>query len=275
MTTLRCSARAVDLLTYAGDHLRSRPVEHSVMLTNAERRIADDQGDDLWCWVSTAGGEVAAAAMHTPPIGLYLSLGPDDAIRTVAGELHERGRELPSVGGPRRQAETFADAWAGLAGVTARTRARQGLYAADAVTPPSGVAGRIRRAESADVLLLRTWHAGFFTDTGHPVETDDMAERVADGRLYVWDVDDKVVVSMAGITAPAAGVARVVLVYTPRELRGHGYASACVAALTARQLAEPGRTCMLYTDLANPTSNGIYQAIGYRRIGEAVRIVFD
>jgi predicted GNAT family acetyltransferase len=80
---------------------------------------------------------------------------------------------------------------------------------------------------------------------------------------------------MAGITAPAAGVARVVLAYTPRELRAHGYASACVAALTARQLAEPGRTCMLYTDLANPTSNGIYQAIGYRRIGEAVHIVFD
>ncbi|HYJ67242.1 MAG TPA: GNAT family N-acetyltransferase [Nocardioidaceae bacterium] len=274
MTVFRTTSDAAEFLKHARDYLRSRPVEHSVMLTNAERRFADAEGDDLWCWLSTADGEVAATAMHTPPFGLYLSVGPDDAVRTVAGELHERGRELPSVGGPLRQAETFAEAWAGLVGVTGRVRARQGIYAADAVTPPTGVPGRIRRAESTDLPLLRTWHAGFFTDTGHPVEADDTAERVADGRLYVWDVDGTVV-SMAGITAPAAGVARVVLVYTPRELRGHGYASACVAALTARQLAEPGRTCMLYTDLANPTSNGIYQAIGYRRIGDAVHIVFD
>jgi predicted GNAT family acetyltransferase len=273
MTVFRASSDAADFVKHTGDYLRTRPVEHSVILTNAERRIADADGDDLWCWASTTDGEVAVAAMHTPPFGLYVSLGPDDAVRTVASELHERRRLLPGVGGPRRQAETFAESWAGLAGVTERTRLRQGLYSAAAVTPPSGVAGRIRRAESRDVSLLRTWHAGFFADTGHPAETDDIAERVAEGRLCVWEVGDQVV-SMAGITGPVAGVARVVLVYTPREHRGHGYASACVAALTAQQLAEPGRTCMLYTDLANPTSNGIYQAIGYRRIGDAVNIEF-
>jgi predicted GNAT family acetyltransferase len=63
-------------------------------------------------------------------------------------------------------------------------------------------------------------------------------------------------------------------VYTPVDQRGHGYASACVAAVTARELAEPGRTCVLYTDLANPTSNGIYQAVGYRLLGEAVQLGF-
>jgi predicted GNAT family acetyltransferase len=32
---------------------------------------------------------------------------------------------------------------------------------------------------------------------------------------------------------------------------------------------------MLYTDLANPTSNSIYQAVGYRRVGDAVELRFE
>ena len=67
------------------------------------------------------------------------------------------------------------------------------------------------------------------------------------------------------------GVSRVQLVFTPPELRGHGFASACVAVVTARELAA-GRTPMLYTDLTNPTSNAIYQRIGYRWVTEAVSL---
>jgi hypothetical protein len=33
-------------------------------------------------------------------------------------------------------------------------------------------------------------------------------------------------------------------------------------------LAAGARQCMLFTDLANPTSNQIYAAVGYRRCGD-------
>jgi predicted GNAT family acetyltransferase len=79
---------------------------------------------------------------------------------------------------------------------------------------------------------------------------------------------------MAAVSAAQGGVSRVGLVYTLPENRKQGFASACVASLTAQELATPGRTCMLYTDLANPTSNGIYQAVGYRRVGDAVELTF-
>ncbi len=59
---------------------------------------------------------------------------------------------------------------------------------------------------------------------------------------------------------------RVGPVYTPPELRGRGYASAITAAATQRILASGRRFCFLYTDLANPTSNSIYQQIGYRPV---------
>jgi predicted GNAT family acetyltransferase len=58
-------------------------------------------------------------------------------------------------------------------------------------------------------------------------------------------------------------------VYTPPEWRGKGYASACVAALSQLCLDSGYRFCMLFTDLSNPTSNKIYQQIGYRPIGES------
>ena len=59
---------------------------------------------------------------------------------------------------------------------------------------------------------------------------------------------------------------RVNAVYTPPGLRGRGYASACVAALSQKLLDEGRRYCFLFTDLANPTSNRIYQAVGYEAV---------
>jgi predicted GNAT family acetyltransferase len=63
-------------------------------------------------------------------------------------------------------------------------------------------------------------------------------------------------------------------VYTPPERRGRGYASACVATLSAATL-DAGLRCILYTDLGNATSNSIYRSIGYRAVAELVRYRFD
>ncbi len=71
---------------------------------------------------------------------------------------------------------------------------------------------------------------------------------------------------MLMITSPVAGVVRIMSVYTPPEHRRRGYASACVAAVSTWARAQGVDTCVLYTDLANPTSNKIYQAIGYRPV---------
>ena len=63
--------------------------------------------------------------------------------------------------------------------------------------------------------------------------------------------------------------------YTPPELRGRGYATALVAQLSSQLLAEGRRFCFLYTDLANPTSNAIYERIGYVRVCESAEIAFS
>lgn len=125
------------------------------------------------------------------------------------------------------------------------------------------------------LALLRSWAAAMTAEIGLTAGRDDLVGlRIAAGNLLVWE-DSERIVSMAAVTAAQSGVSRVQLVFTPPELRRRGYASACVAALTAAELAVPGRRCMLYADLANPTSNTVYQSTGYRRVGVTVDLLFQ
>jgi predicted GNAT family acetyltransferase len=129
----------------------------------------------------------------------------------------------------------------------------------------------MRRANAGDRELLARWIAAFSAEAGtEPVEPHEWADRslAADPALrgiYLWE-DGGVVVSLAGYTGPTRHGMRLGPVYTPPELRGHGYASAVTAALTQMLLDGGRRFCSLFTDLANPTSNKIYQEIGYRPV---------
>jgi hypothetical protein len=47
------------------------------------------------------------------------------------------------------------------------------------------------------------------------------------------------------------------------------------AATSRRALARGARTCILYTDLLNPTSNKIYAEVGYRRVADWEELAFE
>ena len=80
---------------------------------------------------------------------------------------------------------------------------------------------------------------------------------------------------MSGYSPPVANSIRIGPVYTPPDLRGKGYATALVANQSRRFLEDGRSHCLLYTDLANPTSNAIYRRIGYQQVGESVVYVFS
>lgn len=274
--TVRYTSDAGSYLDRVGGFLRGRPVEHSVLLSVAARHVGEGGAiaeANLWLWVED-DGEVVAAAQHTPPHGAYLSTGPAEAMRAIARTLWGLRPGLPGVAGLGSAPREFATEWSLLGGAAARPAMRVGLYAAAAVSIPAGVAGRFRLATRVESPLLRDWVGRFTAEIGAiPSEQDQVGRLVDGGLLAVWEVDGAAV-SMAAVTVAEGGVSRVQYVYTPPGNRKRGYASACVAALTAQELATPGRTCMLFTDLANPTSNAIYQEIGYRRVGEAVDLRF-
>lgn len=100
-------------------------------------------------------------------------------------------------------------------------------------------------------------------------------DRVSSGLLWVWEGADGAPVSLAARNRTAAGVARVGPVYTPPEHRRRGYGTAVTAACTRDALDRGTDNVVLFTDLANPTSNAIYQQISFRPLCDHKFVSFD
>lgn len=253
------------------------PEALSVVASVTESLVADPTRFDRprwWVGAAPAGG-VVAAFMHTPPHPLHIARATDEEARQLAALLAGTGDALPGVGGERGPAEAFAAEWTALTGATATVAMEQGRYDLPARPRlPFAVPGSFRLAMPADTGLVDEWHQQFIDAIdGSGRRGAPLAQPVTDGRVGLWQ-DAGRPVSMAYASVASGGVTRISGVWTPPGLRGHGYASAVVAALSSARM-EAGEACMLYTDLANPTSNAIYAALGYRRVGDSIRITFD
>lgn len=272
---VRSTTDAAAFLDVVAPLVEQDPIQHSVLATNLARLLAagdpsgDPSGAALWIWVQRKGRTVAAA-MHTPPHPPHVPVSDPSEAAAVAEHLARSGRAITGVGGPRPAAEAFARRWQELRGARASVRMQTGVYALHQVVHPVGVPGRLRLAEPADESVVNAWAQAFAATVGEPaVPADSMSGRVRDRELWVWDDDGPVSMAYA---SPAHGkVSRVSWVYTPPGLRGRGYASACVAGVSEEQVSR-GHQCMLYADLANPTSTAIYQRLGYRLVAESVRM---
>ncbi len=213
-------------------------------------------------------GRTLAAAVQSPLRPLVLARAAVAPLRELARGWHERDLPLSAVVGPVRAASTFAAAWPGAPlalGLSMRS------YSLTRVSPPRGVPGGLRHASRDDVPLLTGWAAAFVAESGSSAGDPEQIVQsgVRERRLFVWrTVDADPPVTMAAWSARTPTSARVNLVYTPPALRGRGYASACVAAVSQRLLDEGLERCFLFADIANPTSNAIYQRLGYRPLAD-------
>jgi hypothetical protein len=247
-------------------------------------RDAPDHYPTRSLWLVRDDGEVVAAALRTSPYNLILA-GPrsEEALAALTTGIAE---DLPGVVGAEPEAMGFADLWSRQTGLQARTNMRQGIYALERVVPPPAVPGAARVGTTDDRELALRWWIDFSEETFHDGGPGrDRAEATLDHRLFspsagimLWE-DGGEPVSLAAWGGPTPNGIRIGPVYTPPELRGRGYATALTAELSQRlldgRLFRGRRFCFLYTDLANPTSNAIYERIGYHRVAESAEIVFD
>jgi predicted GNAT family acetyltransferase len=270
-TTDPAEARA-----WFGDLIRHQPLALSIIGSVTEGVIANPTRyeNPRW-WAAREDDTVVAAYMHTPPHPLHIGLSTVEQAQGLAGLLAAEAYPLPDVGGLREPSEAFAAAWNRLTGAHATTAMELGVFELPArPRMPFEVQGRYRLAGTDDLDLVDAWAHAFHAEAlgeGHG-QVAALAPHVADDRVGIWVVGGEPV-SMAYASLANGGVTRISGVWTPRALRGHGYASAVVAALSNHRM-DHGERCMLYTDLANPTSNAIYQALGYRRVGDSLTIRF-
>ncbi|HSV64969.1 MAG TPA: GNAT family N-acetyltransferase [Mycobacteriales bacterium] len=264
----------------AGTWLRRDPVVHTIVCSAVAlaQRHPERFVDPLWLIVEDDAGALAGAAIHTPPFPLAVLPMPDDALAALAALVRTERPDLGGVTGPAPCGERFAGLWREATGAGVRVAMALRLFRLDEVSPPAGVPGQLRTDPglAADAAELTDWVRAFVPEaTGEPARDPELVvERLIErGGLCVWYDRDRPV-SFASRTVPAYGVLRLGLVYTPPELRGQGYASACVAAVS-QQALDGGITPILFTDLANPTSNKIYQRLGYRPVVDAYEHAFS
>jgi predicted GNAT family acetyltransferase len=213
--------------------------------------------------------------MRTPPSNVYVSMMPSDAVEPLADAMVTSCPDAGGVTGTAGEAGAFASAWARRTGASLVVTERQRIYRLDRVTVPEAPAGRWRAAGSSDRDLLVEWSEAFEIEVGSTVPgsaAGTVDTRLAENRAFVWV--DGVPVCYAGTAGPAGGVVRIGPVYTPPRHRKRGYASALVAAASQHALENGAAACSLYTDLANPTSNKIYQAVGYRPVCDVAMYQF-
>ncbi len=263
---------ASDALSTCEPYLISRPVEHNVVLTVLRRRATDPTEGRYW-WIDDEG-TVVGFAMQSP-LSFHGAITPmtPSATQSLVDVVSETVPDLPGVASDAASAASFAGNWAERLRIPVTPVEAQRIYRLVALHPPEGVPGRFRPAEDADRDTLVAHRVSFHTDTREPGELAAAAavERSL-RRCFVWD--DGGVVASAVATIPEAGVVRVGVVYTPPEHRRRGYASALVAATSAWAREQDHSDCILYTQLANPTSNAIYRAIGYQPVAEVLRYRF-
>lgn len=258
------------VLDVAGGFLESSPVVHNLMLTLLHARVAVPETGRYW--VATDGDEAVGVVFQSPAhYPAVVTPMPAEAVAATVAAIAEAGVELPGVNGDPATAARFAGAWTEHHRSGARPVAGQRIYEVERLVSPTGVAGRLRPAGADDRDLLVDWLRRFTAEVddispGDPATV--VERRLPAGHFWIWD--DGAPVSMAAHSEPTCGVARIQAVYTPGNRRRRGYAAACVAALSACVL-DAGRRCILYTDLANPTSNGVYRRIGYRAVAEGLR----
>lgn len=259
-------------LEAAGASLSARPAENTLLLTvtatlRADGPMAYGPEPPVLGWWRGADGEVSGALVHTPPFPPALGTVPPEALGPLTDAL-----VLPAINADRATALSLASRWP-----RHRVDEEHRLYRLGTLAPPSPApAGLPRTATAADRALLVGWIRAFGEETG---QSGDRAERIVDARtahggLTLWE-NGGVPVSTAGVSPRIAGTVRVSTVYTPPEHRGRGYAAAVTAEASRRAREDGAREVLLFTDLANPTSNRVYRRIGYEAVSDRLLITAE
>ncbi|MFF5704013.1 GNAT family N-acetyltransferase [Streptomyces sp. NPDC012794] len=269
---------STDLAAYlaaACPAVAAQPVVNTSLLTVTDALVrrgphAFGSADPVFGWWTGADGAVAGALLCTPPFPLLLGALPVEAVRELGSAF--ASEPLLRGAGALNARRSDASALAGVWGAPARVAEELRLYRLDGLRAPDPVPeGGGRPAAEADLPLLVEWLTAFHRECDAPGTPSEAAlrDRISYGGCLLWE-HGGVPVSVAGFSRPLAGASRIGPVYTPPAARGRGYAAGVTHAASGAAYAAGADHVLLFTDLANPTSNGIYQRLGYTPVEDRV-----
>jgi predicted GNAT family acetyltransferase len=270
-----------EYLGAAGAFLAAQRVRNTLPLTIAESlrvRGPGAYGSDpplFGCW-RPRGGEVEAAFLVTPPFPVVATALPAPAVPALVDLLLDGGRRPSGVNAEAGTAEAVAAAWAARTGGGWQVHQHQLLHRLDTLVAPSPEpSGAARVPSVADTDLLVAWWEEFAREAGDWLGDTAVlvADKLAHGGFVLWE-DGGAPVALAGMTRVVAGMARVGPVYTPPRHRRRGYAAGATTAVSVAAREAGAAEVLLFTDLANPTSNALYRRLGYQPVEDRLVLTF-
>jgi uncharacterized protein len=264
-----------------GAWLEERPAVNNLLLGLLYRLVrraeAGGPAQALLIGVFEAGVP-KLAFLHMPPrteiVFVSVETGWEAALQAAVAHFQETGYPLMGSVGPEPQNTIFAKALAS----SHQLLFNQLIWETKKIEFPRPAEGSMRLASPKEVKLLVRWVRGFFKESlskelSLDQAKDIMHQKFLERNFYVWDHDGAQ--CMAGVERPTAHGMTVVLVYTPPQARGKGYASNLVAQMTDLYLRKGRKFLCLHTDAGFATSNKIYKSIGYYEVGQGSILHFE
>ncbi|MDX3236973.1 GNAT family N-acetyltransferase [Streptomyces sp. ME03-5709C] len=259
----------------AGAFVASRPDLHTMLLSGLDTiehlaSAGKAPPSVLGWWRDRDGAATSAAFVWTPPHLLAATTLSRPAAQQLAGLLSSPAHPFTQLLSDDASVSAFSDAWEKADGSVPKSGPRLRLHRLEhLVRPDPAPPGAPRSATEGDRRLLHDWCARFVAEAGSLGADLDafVNERMSKGGWRLWTVDGEPV-AMAAMTSPVAGTARLTPVYTLPEHRGRGYGAAVTAAVSQAARDAGAEHVLLFTDLANPMSNSVYQRIGYRPLSD-------
>jgi uncharacterized protein len=263
---------APNFLASAGPMLYARETVNNLILGVSERLAKDPTAyeNPFFAVVRADDGAVILAAVMTPPHNLILA-GENHAelgFHALITHLQDNHIQVPGVIAPVEIADPFTWAWKHQVAESGEVSMRMRVYELRQVQMPVLPPGKFEMAKNADIPTIAKWVQAFESEALHKSQDLDYVRAealITQGNVFVWSHDNKPV-SMAMKNRPIAHSITVSGVYTPPEHRRQGYAGVLVAHLSQHLLDEGYQFINLFTDLDNPTSNKIYQEVGYHPV---------
>lgn len=277
---IKIELSASEFLTRIKPLLNKREAEYSLLLGVCELRKETNKNPDDYVYISISqAGELIGGVCVTER-SLVVSAIEESCLLNLANFLKEKNIQIPGVVGPALTSEALARIWGQLTKQKFSLAMGQKIYQIDAVSKTTNIAGHFSVARVEHTELVGRWLLEFTVESlPHQPSTIEKTTELAAAKIkkqevYLWFDDSQQPVSMNLVGRPTENGISVSGVYTPKSLRKRGFASAVVAHTSQQMLNSGKKFCVLYTDVANPTSNKIYQQVGYREIATSKHFVF-
>jgi predicted GNAT family acetyltransferase len=227
------------------------------------------------------GDEVIACALRSnSDRPLIVTKMPNEAIDLLIQNLINNQIELASVVGEENSSIYFKDQWVKIKNLNFKINIHLGVFECTKVKMPENILGELIQADSEHRNILHTYIKGFNQDCfpNQPMSDEDVEKLIIrnlnNKSIFLLKNKSDELVSMAANFRSTLNGGTISLVYTPPEYRGFGYASSAVALLSQKIIHQGKKFANLFTDLSNPTSNSIYQKIGFVKIGQNIHFDF-